>query len=109
MAATACASPLSKTVTVLASEFVTRPTRSGNGFGGTPDNGWQGSNSVEQGAFGVDIRNADGLVVMSDMRSGLWLFRLKGFTGWSGKQAGTPNVSSVQDWDNGPPKGTPAQ
>jgi hypothetical protein len=81
----------------------------GNGFGGTPDNGWQGSNSVEQGAFGVDIRNADGLVVMSDMRSGLWLFRLKGFTGWSGKQAGTPNVSSVQDWDNGPPKGTPAQ
>ena len=74
----------------------------GMGFGGTPDNGWQGSNSVEQGAFGVDIRNRDGLIVLSDMRSGLWLFKMDGFNGWNGKDIGMPNISSVQDWDHGP-------
>jgi hypothetical protein len=37
-----------------------------HGFGGTPDNGWKSTTSVEQGAFGVDIRNSDGLVVLSD-------------------------------------------
>jgi hypothetical protein len=73
-----------------------------HGFGGTPDNGWQSTTSVEQGAFGIDVRNRDGLIAMTDMRSGLWLFRLDGFTGWNGKSVGMPNISSVQDWDHGP-------
>ena len=66
------------------------------------DNGWQSTTSVEQGAFGVDVRNYDGLVVLSDMRSGLWLFKMDGFNGWNGHDYGMPNISSVQDWDNGP-------
>ena len=72
------------------------------GFGGNPDNGWQGTNSVEQGAFGVDVRNADGLIVLSDMRTGLWLFQMNGFKGWSGKSIGEPDISSAQDFDHGP-------
>jgi len=48
------------------------------------------------------VRNRDGLIAMTDMRSGLWLFRLDGFTGWNGKSVGMPNISSVQDWDEGP-------
>ena len=72
-----------------------------HGFGGSPDNGWQGT-SVEQGAFGVDVRNYDGLIVLSDMRTGLWLFHLDGFNGWNGHDYGMPNISSVQDWDHGP-------
>ena len=71
------------------------------GFGGTPENGWQGT-SVEQGAFGVDVRNYDGLIVLSDMRTGLWTFKMDGFNGWNGHDYGQPNISSVQDWDNGP-------
>ncbi|MEO5798880.1 MAG: hypothetical protein ABIZ70_01275 [Gemmatimonadales bacterium] len=73
-----------------------------HGFGGNPDAGWQSTTSVEQGAFGVDVRNRDGLIALSDMRSGLWLFRMDGFTGWNGKSVGMPNISSVQDWDHGP-------
>jgi len=72
------------------------------GFGGTFENGWQGSSSVMQGAFGVDVRNHDGLVALTDMRSGLWLFRMDGFKGWNGRDHGMPNISSVQDWDRGP-------
>ena len=72
------------------------------GFGGSPENGWQGQGSVMQGAFGVDVRNYDGLVVISDMRSGLWTFRFDGFNGWNGRDHGMPNISSVQDWDRGP-------
>ena len=75
-----------------------------HGFGGTPDNGWQSTTSVEQGAFGVDVRNYDGLVVLSDMRTGLWLFKMDGFNGWNGHDYGMPNISSVQDWDHGPEK-----
>jgi hypothetical protein len=73
-----------------------------HGFGGTPDNGWESTISVEQGAFGVDVRNYDGLIALSDMRTGLWLFRMDGFKGWKGSDIGMPNISSVQDWDNGP-------
>jgi hypothetical protein len=72
------------------------------GFGGSPDNGWQGDRSVMQGAFGVDVRNHDGLVVISDMRTGLWTFKFDGFNGWNGRDHGVPNISSVQDWDRGP-------
>ncbi len=71
------------------------------GFGGSPENDWQGT-SVMQGAFGVDVRNYDGLVVVSDMRTGLWTFKFQGFNGWNGRDHGMPNISSVQDWDRGP-------
>jgi hypothetical protein len=54
------------------------------------------------GAFGVDVRNADGLIVSSDMTTGFWAFRMDGFQGWNGEDWGMPNISSVQDWDNGP-------
>ncbi len=73
-----------------------------HGFGGRPEQGYESTNSVEQGAFGVDVRNSDGLIVLSDMRSGLWLFRLDGFKGWNGHDFGMPNISSVQDFDHGP-------
>lgn len=64
----------------------------GDGVGVSPFNG----------AFGIDVRNADGLIVASDMTSGLWVFRLDGFTGWNGRDWQMPNISSVQDWDRGP-------
>ena len=54
-----------------------------------------------KGTFGVDVRNADGLVVTSG-ESGFWAFRMDGFEGWNGNDWGMPNISSVQDWDNGP-------
>ena len=54
------------------------------------------------GAFGVDVRNSDGLIVISDMESGFWAFRMEGFEGWNGSGWGMPNISSVQDWDDGP-------
>jgi hypothetical protein len=73
-----------------------------HGFGGTPENGWEATDNVMQGAFGVDVRNYDGLIVLSDMRTGLWIFRLDGFKGWNGRDHGQPNISSVQDFDRGP-------
>lgn len=60
---------------------------------------------VFNGTFGVDIRNADGLIVVSDMTTGFWAFRMEGFQGWNGNDWGMPNISSVQDWDNGPAEG----
>jgi len=54
------------------------------------------------GAFGVDIRNADGLIVVSDMNTGFWAFRMEGFLGWDGRSWGMPDVSSAQKWDSGP-------
>ena len=70
------------------------------GWGGVrdPDSG----TGVANGAFGVDIRNADGLVVVEDFKTGFWVLRMDGFDGWNGHQWGVPNVSSEQDWDNGP-------
>lgn len=79
----------------------------GKGFGGSQETGWQGGHSVMQGAFGVDVRNHDGLVVISDMRTGLWTFRMAGFDGWHGRDHGMPNISSVQDWDRGPERSRP--
>lgn len=58
--------------------------------------------STAYGMFGVDVRNADGLIVGSDMHSGLWAFRLEGFNGWNGHDWGVPDVSSVQDWTRSP-------
>jgi hypothetical protein len=67
----------------------------------------QGMAGGEPGTWGIDVRNADGLIVVSDMRTGVWGFRMDGFTGWNGHQWGLPNVSNAQDWDNGP-EGAPA-
>jgi len=57
---------------------------------------------VAFGAYGLDVRNADGLIVVADDFSGFWAFRMDGFDGWNGHNWGMPNASSVQDWDNGP-------
>ena len=57
---------------------------------------------VMAGAWGVDVRNADGLIVISDMSTGFWAFKMEGFGGWSGDQWGYPDISSAQDWDAGP-------
>jgi hypothetical protein len=71
-----------------------------------PDGGMSTGNPVGEsdfnGAFGIDVRNHDGLIVVSDMVTGLWLLRLDGFDGWHGADHGMPNISSVQDWDHGP-------
>ena len=69
------------------------------GYGGVP--AWRGT-SVMNGAFGVKVRTADGLIIISDSNTGFWAFRLEGFEGWKGSEVGMPNVSSAQDWDNGP-------
>jgi hypothetical protein len=57
---------------------------------------------VTMGSFGIDVRNADGLIVTADMYTGFWMFKMDGFDGWNGHQWGVPNQSSAQDWDNGP-------
>jgi hypothetical protein len=58
--------------------------------------------NIYDGAWGVDIRNADGLIVVSDFNTGFWAFRLDGFQGWNGNDWGMPNISSAQFWDDGP-------
>jgi hypothetical protein len=71
-----------------------------------PDLGLSSGNPVGEsdfnGAFGIDVRNYDGLIVASDMVTGLWIMKLDGFDGWNGSDHGMPNISSVQDWDHGP-------
>ena len=62
---------------------------------GPPTDEWI---SVINGAFGVDVRNADGLIAISDMTTGFWTFQMDGFEGWDGEHYGVPNISSVQDW-----------
>jgi hypothetical protein len=63
---------------------------------------------VEQGAFGVDVRNRDGLIMISDSDTGAWFFKMDGFDGWNGHDWGMPNISSVQDYDHGPEGATPS-
>jgi hypothetical protein len=85
--------------------YVTRPGPylHGSGIAGFSEQRPGGrSNSMYEGAWGVDVRNADGLVVISDEDSGFWALKMEGFDGWNGHQWGMPNVSSAQDWDNGP-------
>jgi hypothetical protein len=74
--------------------------------GGPPT--WQGEGSVMQGDFGVDVRNYDGLIIASDMNTGVWFFKMDGFNGWNGHDWGMPNISSVQDYDHGPEGAQPA-
>lgn len=61
---------------------------------------------VINGAFGVDVRNEDGLIVISDMTTGFWTFRMEGFNGWNGEDWGMPDISSVQKWDEESKEGT---
>ena len=61
---------------------------------------------VINGAFGVDVRNEDGLIVVSDMTTGFWTFRMDGFNGWNGEDWGMPDISSVQKWDEKSKEGT---
>jgi hypothetical protein len=68
---------------------------------------------VDQGAWGIDVRNRDGLIMISDGDTGVWFFKMDGFEGWNGHDWGMPNISSVQDYDHGPegattPTGKPA-
>ena len=58
--------------------------------------------NIYNGAWGVDIRNADGLIVVSDLNTGFWAFRLDGFEGWNGNDWNMPNISSAQTWDQSP-------
>ena len=77
-------------------------------YDGPHNRGWgeaqnpESGQNVFNGAFGIDVRNADGLIVISDIYTGFWAFKMDGFDGWNGHQWGMPNISSVQDWDNGP-------
>ena len=57
------------------------------------------SAGVMRGSFGFDVRNEDGLIVVSDMTTGLWIIRMDGFQGWNGEDWGMPDISSVQKWD----------
>lgn len=70
---------------------------------------WDGPRSTHvdgdsnvNGAWDVKVRNADGVIAVTDVVSGLWLFRMNDFVGWNGRRWGYPNVSSAQDWERGP-------
>jgi hypothetical protein len=65
--------------------------------------------TIFNGSLALDIRNADGLVVMTDWETGFWAFKMDGFDGWNGHQWGMPNISSAQDWDHGPEGAPPPQ
>jgi hypothetical protein len=67
-----------------------------------PNGNWSDTDAIMTGVFGVDVRNTDGLIVVSDGKTGTWGFKMDGFDGWNGHQWGMPNSSSAQDWDNGP-------
>jgi len=58
--------------------------------------------NIYDGAWGIDIRDADGLIVVSDFNTGFWAFRLDGFQGWNGNDWNMPNISSAQNWDQSP-------
>ena len=67
-----------------------------------PTSTYAGNWGVISGTWGVDVRNADGLIVVSDFTTGFWAIKMEGFDGWNGHRWGVPNISSAQDWDNGP-------
>jgi len=54
------------------------------------------------GAWDVDVRNRDGLIAVTDVNTGLWLFRMDAFFGWDGRGWGLPDISAVQNWADGP-------
>jgi len=42
------------------------------------------------------------MIAISDLTTGVWIFKMEGFDGWNGHQWGLPNNSTAIDWDNGP-------
>jgi hypothetical protein len=48
--------------------------------------------SVFSGAMESDVRNADGLIVVSDLNTGFWAFRMDGFNSWKGSEPHPPNT-----------------
>jgi hypothetical protein len=85
--------------------YVTRPGPylHGSGIAGFTEQRAGGrSSSMYEGAWGIDVRNADGLIIVSDEDSGFWALKMDGFDSWNGHNWGMPNQSSAQDWDNGP-------
>jgi len=48
--------------------------------------------SVFSGAMELDVRNADGLIVVSDLNTGFWSFRMDGFTHYQGSERRAPNT-----------------
>ncbi len=74
------------------------------GFGGIQN---VHGTSVFNGGADVVVRNADGLILLTDYTSGFWAFRLEGFKGWDGRDWKVPNISKAQDWDHGPGPQTP--
>lgn len=81
-------------------------------YTGPPEEGlvlrtFEAGPSPFNGAWGVDVRNADGLVVVSDFSSGFWALKMENFNGWNGEKYGVANISSVQNWDEGPRALTP--
>jgi hypothetical protein len=82
------------------------PTMSGETQGGRSDTAEvsqrRGTGTVLNGAWGVAVRNADGLIVISDITTGFWALHMEGFDGWNGHDWGMPNISTAQDWTNGP-------
>lgn len=59
-------------------------------------------NAGNRGAYDVEVRNRDGLIVVGDLETGIWFIDAEGFDGWEGHGWGVPHMSSVQDWTNGP-------
>lgn len=54
------------------------------------------------GTWDVDVRNHDGLILVSDRNTGFWTLRDEAFRLWHGHAWGMPHVSNAQDWENGP-------
>ncbi len=82
--------------------YHTRGTPALYGGAGALNAGTATTGNIYNGAWGVDIRNADGLIVVSDFNTGFWAFRMEGFQGWNGNHWAMPNISSAQFWDDGP-------
>ena len=51
---------------------------------------------------GSEVGKASGLSVVRERDGGFGGFGMEGCSGWNGHDWGMPNISSVQDWDNGP-------
>jgi hypothetical protein len=62
----------------------------------------RGTGGPINGAWGIAVRNADGLIVISDITTGFWALHMDGFDGWNGHDWGMPNISTAQNWENGP-------